>query len=181
MKLKTNIIIGAIFALLLAFVYFHEIRGGQERRQAAERSKQLLDFNESEVERLALIRPEGSIEVERIEGQWRVVLPVEDGADGEAAADPTGGLPQAERGERRRDGARARFAPHAPPDCTQQVPAVQSATTAQLVNTKGRWRRASALSALSAAAATVVCARAAKAGRRRMQSVSQAVDQATPN
>ena len=84
MKLKTNVIIGAIFALLLAFVYFHEIKGGQERRQAAERSKQLLDFNESEVERLALIRPEGSIEVERIEGQWRVVLPVEDGADGEA-------------------------------------------------------------------------------------------------
>ena len=86
MKLKTNIIIGAIFALLLSFVYFHEIKGGQERRQAAERSKQLLDFNESEVERLALIRPEGSIEVERIEDQWRVVLPVEDGADGEAIA-----------------------------------------------------------------------------------------------
>ena len=55
MKLKTNIIIGAIFALLLTFVYFHEIKGGQERRQAAERSKQLLDFKESEVERLALI------------------------------------------------------------------------------------------------------------------------------
>ena len=61
MKLKTNIIIGAIFALLLAFVYFHEIRGGQERRQAAERSKQLLDFNESEVERLALIKTSGWI------------------------------------------------------------------------------------------------------------------------
>ena len=85
MKLKTNVIVGAIFALLLAFVYFHEIKGGQERRQAAERSKQLVDFNESEVERLSLIRPEGGIEVERAEGsQWRIVLPVEDGADGEA-------------------------------------------------------------------------------------------------
>ena len=97
MKLKTNIIIGAIFALLLAFVYFHEIRGGQERRQAAERSKQLLDFNESEVERLALIRPEGSIEVERIEGQWRVVLPVEDGADGEAIARYLRNIAESER------------------------------------------------------------------------------------
>ena len=85
MKLKTNVIVGAIFALLLAFVYFHEIKGGQERRQAAERSKQLVDFKESEVERLSLIRPEGGIEVERTEGsQWRIVLPVEDGADGEA-------------------------------------------------------------------------------------------------
>ncbi len=97
MKLKTNIIIGAIFALLLAFVYFHEIKGGQERRQAAERSKQLLDFNESEVERLALIRPEGSIEVKRIEGQWRVVLPVEDGADGEAIARYLRNIAESER------------------------------------------------------------------------------------
>ena len=97
MKLKTNIIIGAIFALLLAFVYFHEIRGGQERRQAAERSKQLLDFNESEVERLALIRPEESIEVKRIEGQWRVVLPVEDGADGEAIARYLRNIAESER------------------------------------------------------------------------------------
>jgi len=97
MKLKTNIIIGAIFALLLAFVYFYEIRGGQERRQAAERSKQLLDFNESEVERLALIRPEGSIEVKRIEGQWRVVLPVEDGADGEAIARYLRNIAESER------------------------------------------------------------------------------------
>ena len=97
MKLKTNIIIGAIFALLLAFVYFHEIKGGQERRQAAERSKQLLDFNESEVERLALIRPGGSIEVERIEGQWRVVLPVDDGADGEAIARYLRNIAESER------------------------------------------------------------------------------------
>ena len=97
MKLKTNIVIGAIFALLLAFVYFHEIKGGQERRQAAERSKQLLDFNESEVERLALIRPEGSIEVERIEGQWRVVLPVDDGADGEAIARYLRNIAESER------------------------------------------------------------------------------------
>ena len=111
MKLKTNIIIGAIFALLLAFVYFYEIKGGQERRQAAERSKQLLDFKESEVERLALIRPEGSIEVERIEeGQWRVVLPVEDGADGEAIARYLRNIAESEREKVIVDSADARSA-----------------------------------------------------------------------
>ena len=111
MKLKTNIIIGAIFAFLLAFVYFYEIKGGQERRQAAERSKQLLEFKESEVERLALIRPEGSIEVERIEeGQWRVVLPVEDGADGEAIARYLRNIAESEREKVIVDSADARSA-----------------------------------------------------------------------
>ena len=76
MKLKTNVIVGAIFALLLAFVYFHEIKGGQERRQAAERSKQLVDFKESEVERLP--NPARGRHRNRAHGgsQWRIVLPV---------------------------------------------------------------------------------------------------------
>ncbi len=84
MKFKTNLVIGAVFALLLAFVYFHEIKGGEERRQEAERSKQLLDFKESEVKRLVLVRPDGEIEIERGGTGWRLLIPVDDGADGEA-------------------------------------------------------------------------------------------------
>ena len=40
MKLKTNVIVGAIFALLLAFVYFHEIKGDKSaaRRQSVQSS-----------------------------------------------------------------------------------------------------------------------------------------------
>ena len=44
MKFKTNIAIGAVFVALLAFVYFYEIKGGEERRQEAEKSKQLFVF-----------------------------------------------------------------------------------------------------------------------------------------
>ncbi len=84
MKFKTNLVIGVIFALLSAFVYFHEIKGGQERREAAERSKRLLDFKESEVNRLVLVRPEEQIEIERNGTAWRLLAPVEDGADGQA-------------------------------------------------------------------------------------------------
>ncbi len=84
MKFKTNLVIGAVFALLLAFVYFYEIKGGQERRQEAERSKQLLAFKESEVKRLVLVRTDGEIEIERSGAQWRLLVPVDDGADAEA-------------------------------------------------------------------------------------------------
>ena len=44
MKFKTNVAIGAVFVALLAFVYFYEIKGGEERRQEAEKSKQLFVF-----------------------------------------------------------------------------------------------------------------------------------------
>ena len=42
MKFKTNLVVGAVFAVLLAFVYLYEIKGGEERRQAAEQSKKIL-------------------------------------------------------------------------------------------------------------------------------------------
>ncbi len=44
MGFKTNLIISAVFLGLLAFVYFHEIKGGEDRRLEAERAKQLVDF-----------------------------------------------------------------------------------------------------------------------------------------
>ena len=56
MKIKTNAIIGLIFVGLFGFVYFHEIKGGEERRREAEKSKQLLDFKDTEVERIELER-----------------------------------------------------------------------------------------------------------------------------
>ena len=61
MKIKTNAIIGLIFVGLLGFVYFHEIKGGEERRKEAEKSRQLLDFTETEVERLDMVRGDTTI------------------------------------------------------------------------------------------------------------------------
>ena len=37
MRLKTNLVIGVLFAALAAFVYQHEIKGEEERRAEAER------------------------------------------------------------------------------------------------------------------------------------------------
>jgi len=83
-KFKSNLVIGVIFAALLAFVYFHEIKGGEERRKEAERSKQLLDFKETEVQRLTLLREHATIVLDKTAEGWRLSSPVEDGADADA-------------------------------------------------------------------------------------------------
>ncbi|MEE3234091.1 MAG: DUF4340 domain-containing protein [Candidatus Latescibacterota bacterium] len=84
MKFKTNLVIGIVFAALLTFVYLYEIKGGEERRQAAEQSKKMLDFNVSEVTQLVVLNGEERIEISREENDWVMLSPVQDEADSEA-------------------------------------------------------------------------------------------------
>ena len=84
MRLKTNIIISVLFLALLAFVYFYEIKGGEERRAEAEKSKQLLDISEHEATRLSLVRPDTLIILERGDDTWAIVAPVTTNADDDA-------------------------------------------------------------------------------------------------
>ncbi|MBT4503796.1 MAG: DUF4340 domain-containing protein, partial [Gemmatimonadetes bacterium] len=81
MKFKTNLVIGAVFAALLAFVYFYEIKGGEERKAAAEKSKELLSFAESAARRLVVDRGDTTIVLEKKGGDWALTAPVEDAAD----------------------------------------------------------------------------------------------------
>ena len=69
MKFKTNIAIGAVFVALLAFVYFYEIKGGEERRQEAEKSKQLFVFQEDDAQRLELLRGDDILGVGQGDGR----------------------------------------------------------------------------------------------------------------
>jgi len=84
MKFKTNLVVGVVFATLLAFVYLYEIKGGEERRQAAEQSKKILDFKVSEVTRLVVLNGQERIEVGREGNDWLMLSPVRDEADSEA-------------------------------------------------------------------------------------------------
>jgi hypothetical protein len=84
MKFKTNLVIGAIFLGLLAFVYFYEVKGGEKRRQEAEKSKQLLDFEDSEATRLVIDRGDTTVVLEKAGGDWKLTAPVRDRADQEA-------------------------------------------------------------------------------------------------
>ena len=84
MKFKTNAAIGAVFLALLAFVYFYEIKGGEERRQEAEKSKQLFAFKDGEAQRLELLRGSDALVLEKGASGWNLSAPMTDGADQEA-------------------------------------------------------------------------------------------------
>ncbi len=84
MRLKTNLVIGVLFAALAAFVYQHEIKGEEERRAEAERSSKLLEFSDHEVQRIWVQPAKGdTITIERRSDEWWIVQPVETLADEE--------------------------------------------------------------------------------------------------
>ena len=97
MKIRTNAIIGLIFLSLLGFVYFYEIKGGEERRKEAEQSKQLLDFKETEVERIELVRGDTTIVLAKGPEGWKINAPLVDRADQEAAERYLRNLAESER------------------------------------------------------------------------------------
>lgn len=84
MKFKTNAVIGLIFLGLLAFVYFYEIKGGEERRQEAEKSKQLFAFQDDAAQRLELVRGSTALVLDKGASGWQLSAPMADGADQEA-------------------------------------------------------------------------------------------------
>jgi hypothetical protein len=97
MKFKTNLVVGAIFIALLAFVYIYEIKGGEDRRKEAERSKQLLDIKESEVQLIAVVRGDTTIVITKNNGDWQLSSPVVDRADADAVERYVRNIAEAER------------------------------------------------------------------------------------
>ena len=97
MKFKTNAIIGLIFLGLLGFVYIHEIKGGEERRKEAEKSKRLLDFKEGHVRRLLLGRGDTTVVLDKRADGWKLSAPVVDAADQDAVERYLRNLGESER------------------------------------------------------------------------------------
>lgn len=81
MRLKTNLVISILFIALLGFVYFYEIKGGEERQAAAERDRQVLRFSDHEARRLTIDHGDSLVILERVDGAWRLTAPVATGAD----------------------------------------------------------------------------------------------------
>ncbi len=84
MRFKTNLVISAVFAALLAFVYFYEIKGGEEREAAAKKARQLLDFSDHEATRIFIDRVDTAISVAKTPDGWRLLEPVAADADQKA-------------------------------------------------------------------------------------------------
>ena len=79
-------IVAVLFVGLGAFVYFYEIEGGKRREEAAEEAKKLFQFEKEEVNSISLTRSDGSIVLNKENGDWKLVAPIEAKAD-EAAVD----------------------------------------------------------------------------------------------
>lgn len=97
MSFRTNLIIGGIFIALLAFVYFYEIKGGEQRAAEAKRAKELLSFQDSAVKKLTIDRGDTVVVVEEAGGEWRLVQPVTDLADQQAVQRYLRNLHESER------------------------------------------------------------------------------------
>ena len=84
MRLKTNVVISVVFACLLGFVWFHEIKGGEKRELEAERARQLVDFSDQEAQQLTIQGVDTTIVIERRGDEWIITEPISTGADVEA-------------------------------------------------------------------------------------------------
>jgi hypothetical protein len=80
---RTTAILLAVAVALGAFVYFYEIRGGEARKEAEARAKRLFPGVEADaVDALAFRTSDArDVRLERREGAWRVVEPVDFPAD----------------------------------------------------------------------------------------------------
>ncbi len=87
MNPKTTAVLFAIAAALAAFVYFYEIEGEQARVEAKAAEKRLFpDVEQGEITAISLRVPDASeIQLERRDGRWRIVAPIDFAADTFAA------------------------------------------------------------------------------------------------
>jgi hypothetical protein len=82
---KKIAVLGVIFLGLLAFVYFHEIRGKGEADKQQSEAKKVVQFNADKVRKIALSRRNESPTVAVKEGaKWRIIEPVQAVADSTA-------------------------------------------------------------------------------------------------
>ena len=80
MRLKTNLVISAVFLALLGFVYFLD-KSENEQQDEEERSKKLIDFSNHEARSIAIVRGDTTIVLEKAEDLWRLVQPIASGTD----------------------------------------------------------------------------------------------------
>lgn len=74
MKLRTTLIMLAIFLAIGGYVYFYEMQGGEKRKAEKEASEKLVAFNKDSVTALYLTAP--GIALQKADGKWAIVEPV---------------------------------------------------------------------------------------------------------
>ncbi len=83
MNPKTTGILLVVAAALAAFVYLYEIEGETGRQDAEEAQKRLFSgFDQESIEKISLQTADGvGVEIQRVEGRWRIQSPLDFPAD----------------------------------------------------------------------------------------------------
>ena len=82
MSFKTTIIVAVLAIALGAYVYFYEIKGGEERRQAEQQAKKIFLFEDDQIQGLTLTHSGEEIVLAKAEdGEWAITAPIETEAD----------------------------------------------------------------------------------------------------
>jgi hypothetical protein len=81
MKWKNLAIVFAIFAALLAWVYFYEIKGEKKREEASEKEKKIFQFEEKDVAQISVKNPEGEFVLVKEKEAWKLAKPLQTKAD----------------------------------------------------------------------------------------------------
>ena len=81
MKFKGTGSLLAVFVVLGAWVYFTDVRGREEREQAAEDAKKVFVVDDEEISQISLIYPDRTIQGVRIETGWEFISPAGMDAD----------------------------------------------------------------------------------------------------
>ena len=85
MKWKNLAIVVAIFAALVAWVYFYEIKGEKTREEAAEKEKKIFQFEEKDIAEITVKNADGEFVLQKDKDNWKLAQPLATKADKSAA------------------------------------------------------------------------------------------------
>jgi len=81
-KFKKTWILGSVFLVLIAYIYFVEIKGAEKKQAAKDAKEKVLVFNKEDVESVILKNTYGTYEAKRIgEDEWMLEKPLKVKAD----------------------------------------------------------------------------------------------------
>jgi len=81
--IKTLVMLG-ILAVLAAYVYFYEIKGGEDREKEQAAAEKIIDFEPDSVQKIDMRSVLSQFVFERNGENWRILKPVNTGADNSA-------------------------------------------------------------------------------------------------
>lgn len=83
MKTKNTLLLLAVLVAISAYVYFYEIKGGQERKKEKETASQLVPVKKDNVTGIILERPADKVKIHAVKtnDQWKIIEPIETDGD----------------------------------------------------------------------------------------------------